>query len=247
MPSVMDLALCANAVYDRNTIKIGPWMRTGEPYGDDSFGFYASAFLHENGRDLVVAYRGTNDLSDAVADVKIFLGKYPNQAIHAEKALKDILTKHRNIKSVHLTGHSLGGGLASLMGDAHNLPAVTFNAPGMARSSIPDWVPMGIKDVVAWGKAIFNSENDILHIRANYDLVSIGTGPRMGIVHNVSTMCKVNSDDVNGVTVTLPGYGAVKLLVTAGKFILCQHEMLSIINALKGDNLYYEFVNFSKF
>jgi len=243
----MDLALCANAVYDRDVIKVGPWMRIGEPYGDNSFGFYASAYLHENGRELVVAFRGTDDLSDAVTDVIIYLGKYPNQAIHAERALKDILSKHRNIKSVHLTGHSLGGGLASLMADAYNLPAVTFNAPGMARSSIPDWVPFGVKDVVAWGKAIFNSENDILHIRAIYDVVSAGTGPRMGIVHNIPAVCNVGSEGFNGITMALPGYGVVKLLVGAGRFILCQHEMLSIINRIKGAKLYLDPINFSKF
>jgi len=243
----MDLALCANAVYERDVTKVGPWMRRDEPYGNDSFGFYASAYLHENGRELIVAFRGTDDLSDAVTDVTIFLGKYPNQAIHAERALKDILGKNRNIKSVYLTGHSLGGGLASLMADAHNLPAVTFNAPGMARSSIPDWVPLGIKDIAAWGKAIFNSENDILHIRASYDVVSAGTGPRMGIVHNIPATCNVDSESSSGITVALPVYGAVKLLVGAGKFILCQHEMLSIINGLKGSKLYTDPVNFSKF
>jgi len=243
----MDLALCANAVYSRDVIKVGPWRRIGEPYGDNSFGFYASAYLHENGRELVVAFRGTDDLADAIADVTIFLGKYPNQAIHAERALKDILSKHRNIKSVHLTGHSLGGGLASLMANAHDLPAVTFNAPGMSRSSIPDWVPFGIKDVVAWGKSVFDSENDILHIRASYDVVSAGTGPRMGIVHNILATCNVSSEGINGITVALPIYGAVKLLVSAGKFILCQHEMLSIINGLKGNKLYLDPINFSKF
>ena len=247
MPSVMDLALCANAVYDRNVIKIGPWVRLGEPYGQESFGFYASAFLHENGRELIVAYRGTDDLVDAIDDVTIFLGKYPNQAIHAEKTLQEIISKRRNINSIYLTGHSLGGGLASLMADAHNLPAVTFNAPGMARSSIPDWIPSGIKEIAAWSKSVFDSEKNILHVRANFDVVSIGTGPRMGIIHNLTAICRVKTDPSNSFFVNLPKYGAVKLLETAGKFILCQHEMLSILNALKGNKLYFEPIIFSKF
>ena len=247
MPSVMDLALCANAVYDRDIIKVGPWVRLGEPYGQDSFGYFASAYLHENGREIIVAFRGTDDLSDAVADVAIFLGKYPNQALHAEKTLKEIISKRRNIKSIYLTGHSLGGGIASLMADAYNLPAVTFNAPGMARSSIPDWVPSGIAAVAAWGKSVFDSEKDILHIRANFDMVSIGTGPRMGIVHNLSAICRVDNGASRNFIINLPTYGAVKLLEKAGKFILCQHEMLSILNAMKGNNRYLEPIKFSKF
>jgi len=243
----MDLALCANAVYDRDIIKIGPWIRLGEPYGQDSFGFFASAYLHENGKELIVAYRGTDDLSDAATDVAIFLGKYPNQALHAEKTLSEIISKIRNIKSIYLTGHSLGGGLASLMADAHNLPAVTFNAPGMARSSIPDWIPNGVAAIAAWGKSVFKSEKDILHIRASFDMVSIGTGPRMGIVHNLTALCRVNTGTSNGFIINLPAYGAIKLLETAGKFILCQHEMLSILNAMKGNKLYFEPIKFSNF
>jgi len=247
MPSVMDLALCANAVYDVDVNKFGPWRRSGPIYGNDSFGFFACAYVHDSGRELIIAFRGTDDLSDALTDVAIFLGKYPNQATNAKIALKDILSKHRHIKSVHLTGHSLGGGLASLMADAHNLPAVTFNAPGMARSSIPDWVPNGITALAAWGKSVLDSERDILHIRANFDMVSIGTGPRMGIVHNLAALCRIDTSTSKSIIINLPTYGTVKLLEIAGKFILCQHEMLSILNAMKGSKLYFESLNFSKF
>jgi len=247
MPSVMDLALCANAVYNVDLRKVGPWNQAVPIYGNDSLGFFACAYIHENGRELIVAFRGTDDLSDALTDVTIFLGKFPNQAINAEIALKDILSKNKNIKSIYLTGHSLGGGLASLMADAHNLPAVTFNAPGMARSSIPDWIPSGIKEIAAWSKSVFDSEKDILHVRANFDVVSIGTGPRMGIIHNLTAICKVKTNISSPFSVNLPTYGVVKLLETAGKFILCQHEMMSIISAMKGSKLYFDPLNFSRF
>ena len=250
MPSVMDLALCANAVYDKTTKRIGPWTQLEKPIGSDSWGFYATAYVHDNRKEMIVAYRGTDDVSDAITDVDILLGKYPNQAVHAEAALKLWRQRFKTVQSVWLTGHSLGGGLASLMADAHNLPAVTFNAPGMSRSSIPDWVPIGVGAVIAWGKSVLDSESDVLHIRTKFDLVSIGTGPRMGIVHNVPAACSVDFNALSGdnaLTVFLPGYGLVKLVAAAGDYVLCQHKMMSVIAALKGNNLYTNPVIFSNF
>jgi len=247
MPSVMDLALCANAVYDKEVIKVGPWVRVHAPFVDESIGFYASVYIHANGDEMIIAYRGTDEAKDVMPDISIFMGKLPNQALRAKEAVQLWVNMYKHIKKIYLTGHSLGGGLASLIADAYNLPAVTFNAPGMARSSIPNWLPGGIREIAAWGKAKFDIDADILHIRTNYDVVSIGTGPRMGVIHNVPANCEFGVNNAGNSFVVIPALGAINLLTTIGKYALCQHKMINVIKALKGNKLYTSPITFSNF
>ena len=67
----MDLALCADAVYDAKKMTVGSWIRSGTTYGMDSWGFFASAYLHKKGTELVVAFRGTDDMSDVVTNASL--------------------------------------------------------------------------------------------------------------------------------------------------------------------------------
>lgn len=96
--------------------------------------FYAQAF--RKGGCVIVAFRGTEltDWGDIKTDVDSFLGGKPEQyqgAINfVEQLQKDGLQGVTNIK---LTGHSLGGGLASYVAIHNGLPAAVFNAAGLGR------------------------------------------------------------------------------------------------------------------
>ncbi|MDH5545046.1 MAG: DUF2974 domain-containing protein [Gammaproteobacteria bacterium] len=248
MPSIMDLAVASSAIYEHDVISVGPWTRIAYS-GNDSSGFYAGVFSHQNGRDMVVAFRGTDDIADGVEDFGIFLGQYPGQAVQANDILKSWKSRYGRRRRVYLTGHSLGGGLASLMAYSHELPCVTFNAPGMARTTFPAWVPGNIASVLAVGKAVLSPQNHILHIRASYDLVSVGTGPRLGIVHNISLSCSAPTRSTTEALVgaVVPGYATVRNLVRAGDFVLCQHSMDNVVGALRGNPRYAQELNFANF
>jgi hypothetical protein len=84
----------------------------------------------------VIAFKGTRptQTSDLVADLKLAMGFMPTQAKDALKATVDWLGPLKGT-TVTLTGHSLGGALAQVVGLQTGLDFVTFNAPGMKNQS----------------------------------------------------------------------------------------------------------------
>lgn len=115
------------AVYDASVFKGGSlW----------SSGFQGRAFVSGDGQFAVIAYKGTRptQTSDLVADLKLAMGFVPTQAKDALKSTVD-WQGHLKGRNVSLTGHSLGGALAQVVGLQTGLPFVTFNAPGMKNQS----------------------------------------------------------------------------------------------------------------
>lgn len=92
-------------------------------------GFYACVLKKDN--NIIIAYRGTN--SDSWADLKndISMGVKikPEQAKNALNLYDQIHYEYPNC-SIELTGHSLGGSLAQIVGATRNIETVTFNAHG---------------------------------------------------------------------------------------------------------------------
>ena len=105
---------------------------TGTVFGD---GFQGG--IWQKGNDVVVGCCGTNPgqpgklMQDLLADLKIGFRILPNQCKSARqmvRAAKQIAKGRR----VSVTGHSLGGGLAQVVGLWEEVPFATFNAPAMA-------------------------------------------------------------------------------------------------------------------
>ena len=68
-----------------------------------------SDFLYlPNGTAQVLAFRGTSDGKDIVADGVLGTGSNPQQGIDAENIMRE-LAKDKSITNLYLTGHSLGG------------------------------------------------------------------------------------------------------------------------------------------
>ena len=61
-----------------------------------------------NGTAQVLAFRGTSDAKDIVADGVLGLGSNPQQGNDAENIMRE-LAKDKSITNLYLTGHSLGG------------------------------------------------------------------------------------------------------------------------------------------
>jgi hypothetical protein len=158
-------------------------------------GFFAG--LYRKGDLVVLAYRGTDDWQvDSIDDAVIAFGWISNQMGQAWNALRASQnTQHTNpTYKLCLTGHSLGGGLAAVGAARADLPAVTFNAPGTKRSfeahyhryfsGSPYFAPM-----LELTKPHEVNDGRILNIRARFDVVSVGTGPSLGVTDSINVHC----------------------------------------------------------
>jgi Ca2+-binding RTX toxin-like protein len=140
--SIEEYAQFVENAYSNNLsvdTKLNGWDIIKTNYGIN--GFQAIALGQDNNDDglydeVIIVYRGTDSFLDlAVDDFRIVLQNIPIQAIGAINFYKETI---KNIKvnpnaNVTLTGHSLGGGLAQIVGSIYGIETLTFNAPGMKK------------------------------------------------------------------------------------------------------------------
>ncbi len=134
-------------------------------------GFYAATFQNTATGEIVIAYRGTNGPFDAVADVQLVAGQVPQQFNEA-KAYYDAVAKQYGAGNVSVTGHSLGGAMASFVAASVGsaTTATVFNAPG-------------ITNVVAGDP---NSYTNVTNYNALFDPVSNLTPNQIGWINTVN-------------------------------------------------------------
>ena len=91
--------------------------------------------IFKDGKDTVIAMRGTDDLEDAYADKKLAFGEKDLQNFWAEKLVREVLDKTNG--NVILTGHSLGGyeaAYAAVRVNDNRISGVyTYNSPGFRK------------------------------------------------------------------------------------------------------------------
>lgn len=91
-----------------------------------------------NDREVVVGFCGTNSKQadkkwkDIKNDLQITARMLPNQWLRAQMLARAAIAVAGN-RVVSITGHSLGGGLAQVVGNEERVRFVTFNAPAMRR------------------------------------------------------------------------------------------------------------------
>lgn len=102
-----------------------------------SSGLQARVFRKTLSGECVIAYKGTKPsmVSDLAADLRIVCEDIPRQAYEAMAHTATWKAKLGAAK-VTLLGHSLGGGIAQVVGITTGIRFVTFNAPGMWTNAI---------------------------------------------------------------------------------------------------------------
>jgi hypothetical protein len=115
--------------------EIGTYPASG-PSDDPLTGFSAAAYRGPN-QEIVIAFAGTNvdsmlDNDWLQANAPAALGWYSPQVVQAAEFYWQVLNRPdvglANKSRIAFTGHSLGGGLASLMATYFDLPATTFDS-----------------------------------------------------------------------------------------------------------------------
>ena len=144
MANCLDYAKIATAVYksgpDRYPRGHGVDGWTVQKWDTGTFGVLGGGFqggIWQRGDELVVGFCGTHlthgylkGVNDLMADLKILIRTLPGQcrpARHMVRSAKQIA----NGRKVSVAGHSLGGGLAQVVGLWEQVPFATFNAPAM--------------------------------------------------------------------------------------------------------------------
>jgi len=125
-------AVFALRVYDANVdpqnfpLAPGGWENVINPLqvGD---GFAYGVFRNEATQEIAISFRGTDTMMgpDGINDLGLALGTSASQAIQAAKVYLAVLEAYG--PNITFTGHSLGGGLASLMAVFFDRPAIVFD------------------------------------------------------------------------------------------------------------------------
>ena len=140
MTNEIKYALLAGAAYYNTRAEVNrfPLPENWSVYSrvpQQSSGFEATAF--KNGSEIVISFAGTDDKDyggDMVADLALGLGNMSDQLKQAVDYALVIKEANQNA-AITFTGHSLGGGLAALMGVFFGCEAYTFDQAPFAASA----------------------------------------------------------------------------------------------------------------
>lgn len=176
-------------------------------------GFAASLYYDSKLKELVVAFRGTEltDIADILVDLQNAAGKLTHQYGSAN-ALKRVLKEVADSgMKISIVGHSLGGGLASVLGLATGLPTYTYNAAGVNDNVLKKYGILGKKENAAQNITAYHSSKDFV---SNFQDASSGHDKMKVAVDLYSTLAQEHP--VKTAVGTAVGTAAVAVGTVAG-------------------------------
>lgn len=126
MPTIREMGLLANAVYDDALSAPGWTCRHFRAAGGLLDGFQAATFTKAG--ETVLVFRGTAQAMDVAADLKLGTGMNSTYFAAGEAYAQPYEGRER----VYVCGHSLGGAIAQVVANRRGFTLVSFNAPGVA-------------------------------------------------------------------------------------------------------------------
>ncbi len=167
---------------------------------NEDTGWHAELYYNEITNKYVISCAGTDDQKDCLSDGSIALGASTPQYIMA-KAVADAINnirpeELRDNLDIEIVGHSLGGGVASIIGLATGKPTYTYNAAGVSTSTLKETGLLDKKESGKYRITAYHTDNDILtnaqSIAAKYNLgaTAIGTPVNLGNLSEKSSEIK---------------------------------------------------------
>lgn len=137
-------------------------------------GFKAVFMSKADGNKFILAFAGTDSISDVITDIRQVLGGVPLQYSQGLNVTNEIRRQVPGGKEFHLAGHSLGGGLAAYCSVSTKIPASTVNpAPLIGAASF---------------SALFRDNSQITnYVARGGEFVSSSPGRNPGIDVSVTT------------------------------------------------------------
>ena len=140
MPTKEELAIMSALAYGvgappNNLVDPSGWSSSPGPRSE--YGLQYRVFVR--GAEIVIAYAGTNEPDDLIADLDGALGVPDLQFFAAAQVYAEVRRDHPEIppENITFTGHSLGGGIASVMAVWFDRQATAF-APAPFQSYVMD-------------------------------------------------------------------------------------------------------------
>ncbi len=138
MAGVADRATRPNKI-NRFPVPSG-WVEMTDDYETRASGFEAIYF--KKGDQIVISFAGTNTnflgndgLGDLITDIEGGLGNATTQLVQAAEYYMYVKNNNPEVTEFIFTGHSLGGGLAALMGEFFNEKAIVFDPAPFANAA----------------------------------------------------------------------------------------------------------------
>lgn len=221
MPTITDFALMSSGAYD--PVPSVPRWTAATPLYEPNSGL--RSVIYTDGNVFIVAFRGTDNPSDLVEDAQLTFGMntamYPiGEAVAAGAG---------NHGQVYVTGHSLGGAVAQVVGSRMGLPFVTFNAPGVALVASrniwqANYLAVQARAAGAVASAITNPRQAMRDMQSAF---SIANGKNYRLSTDIVSATGVHYGDV----ITLPA-GTANPLTAHGIA-----TMISVLGSVSSGNL----------
>lgn len=178
-----------------------------ETYGSNDFS--VSTFINKSTGEVVVSFRGTANNTNILQDASMILGSVLSPDIYAKainyiKNIKskielentDVTSAYFGAKTVVLTGHSLGGALATYAGMSAGYDVITFNsAPLTGLATVLPTIgatKYGIKNIINF-KAITDPLTTIDSVALPGETITVSNawgGPGLFGGHSIKELMK---------------------------------------------------------
>ena len=165
--------------------------------------------------EIVIAYRGTDGPFDLVADAQLaFRAGQPPQQFNDALAYYNTIATQYGAANVSVTGHSLGGAMASFVAASTGgaTTATAFNSPGIANlvASVPGGYP------------------NVTNYNTLFDPVSNLTANQIGTINTVIATTVGGIPDWFGAFIG--GFGVIPAAFAGISFAFSQHRIASLIS-----------------
>jgi hypothetical protein len=230
MPTVLDLAIMAKAVY-KDPPEVPGWKRLSFRAANGLLdGFQAAAFSGPGG--IVIAFRGSAQGEDWAVNGAYAVGMNTTRFSSAEdfttKVAQDFAGQFGGRENIYITGHSLGGAITQIVANRQGYKFVTFNAPGVA--------VLASRNVGEMASSLVTGG---LGVRIAGSMVSAVAHPQQAYRDAKALFRKVNGLNVclNADMVSRIGvhYGKVVRIPGPSSNPLTAHYMESVLKGLQGD------------